>query len=982
MSAAYVDTDNNARSAASKANTRSVLGLTAGAIAILAMIALAALWIVTREMDAARASHAEVQRTRNVLEQLQLLLSTLQDAETGERGFVITGNDDFLTPYRTAEGSLESQLAQLEALTPDPKSREQRLELATLIREQLAFLRQVIELRRSSGPEAPVSLIASEVGKQRMDKIRAHIHELRAHEQQQHEARLDAFYAGSQRTESIVQASMIVAAIIICITGVLLVRYSRRRIQAEQAASDAFDLLRASMDNLAQGVAVFDSKQRLMAWNARYLELRGLRAEDVSVDVPLEQLGQRAAAMQMTLPSGGDARTMHLAGVENRTPFDAEAVNQDGSVLRMQGRPMPNGNYIVTYADVTDLKQSELAYRDQATRLSAILDNVVDAIITINESGSIESWSNGAERLFGYKSEEVLRRNVKMLMPDPHSSAHDGYIRRYIQTGERRIIGTRREVEALHKDGHRVPVDLGISEMRIGSRRMFIGIVRDISARLEVERLKSGFVSTVSHELRTPLTSISGSLGLLAGGVAGPMAPKATRLIEIAKANSERLVRLINDILDLEKAESGRLEFRLETQLVRPIVLQAIDLNRAYAQGFGVSIELDPRSEDVNVLVDRDRLVQVLTNLLSNASKFAPRGGTVTVRISADHDSARISVHDDGPGIPEKFQGRLFQKFAQADDSDSRSKGGTGLGLSIVKTIVERLGGNVDFESTPDKGTTFYVNLPVRHQHPPLQHVGTGLYAGPVVLVCEDDPDVATILAEILRKEGMRAETVTSARAARAALEAVKFDIAIVDLHLPDADGLEFITELRSRSGTRALPVIVVTARARGASDASLVSTLQLADWLQKPIDPQRLLDSIRNVLAQPRDRRARILHVEDDVSLTQLVQELLEGEADVYAANSLAQARAAVEEGPYDLVILDIVLGDGSGLDLLPQLGRKGVRPPVILYSATEASRELTDMVEAALVKSRDSVEELLASVRVLAQSSQNGTTSNGGRA
>jgi DNA-binding response OmpR family regulator/anti-sigma regulatory factor (Ser/Thr protein kinase) len=400
-------------------------------------------------------------------------------------------------------------------------------------------------------------------------------------------------------------------------------------------------------------------------------------------------------------------------------------------------------------------------------------------------------------------------------------------------------------------------------------------------------------------------------------------------------------------------------------------VQQAIDLNRAYAHGFGVSIELDPRSEDTTVLVDRDRLVQVLTNLLSNAAKFSPRGAAITVRVRSEHDSSCISVHDEGAGIPQQFQHRIFQKCAQADSSDSRAKGGTGLGLSIAKTIVERLGGNISFESAEGKGTTFHVRLPVRHEHPPLQNVGTGLYAGPVVLVCEDDPDVATILAEILRKEGMRAETVPSARAARAALEAVKFDVAIVDLHLPDCDGLEFITELRSRQGTRSLPVIVVTARARGQSDASLVSTLQLADWLQKPIDPQRLLDSIRTVLSRPRERRARILHVEDDVSLTQLVQELLESEADVIAANSLAQARSSIDDGYYDLVILDIALGDGCGLDILPLLGRKSSRPPVILYSATEASREISSMVEAALVKSRDSVEELLQSVRALARRS-----------
>jgi PAS domain S-box-containing protein len=974
MSSAYADPENNTdRSVAPSTSTRNVLWLTASAIALLAAIALVALWIVSREMAAARQSHTEVQRTREVLETLQLVLSTVQDAETGERGFVITGNETFLEPFDEAERSLQTQLTRLDSLVLDERVAKEHARLATLAREQLAFFQEVVAVRRATaGHEQAASVVGTEVGKQRMDTIRELVQRLRAHEQLQLSNRLAAFKERSERIEAIVRTAILAATLLLCSAGILLVRHIKRRLVAEQAAARTFDLMRASMDNLSQGVAVFDAKRRLVAWNSRYLELRGLSPERVRSMMPAQEIADNSALLTVSLPAGElNSRSMAMQESQSFGSLDGEAIKPDGSVLQLRGRPMPHRQYIMTYTDVTDLKQSELAYRDQATRLSLILDNVVDAIITINESGSIESWSNGAERLFGYKSEEVLRRNVKILMPDPHSSAHDGYIRRYIQTGERRIMGMRREVEALHKDGHRVAVDLGLSEMRIGKRRMFIGIVRDISARLEVERLKAGFVSTVSHELRTPLTSISGSLGLLAGGIAGELPAKATRLIDIARLNSERLVRLINDILDLEKAESGRLEFRLESQRLRPIVQHAIDLNRSYAQGFGVGIELDPRSDDANVLIDRDRLVQVLTNLLSNAAKFSPRGKSIEVRIVSHGDSVCVSVKDSGAGIPQDFQARIFQRFAQADSSDSRAKGGTGLGLSIAKTIVEQLGGSIGFESHAGQGTTFRVTLPVRHQHPPLQNSGTGLYAGPVVLICEDDPDVAMILAEILRKEGMRAETVPSARAARAALEAVKFDVAIVDLHLPDGDGLEFITELRSRDGTRALPVIVVTARSRGQSDAGTVSALQLADWLQKPIDPQRLLDAIRNVLTRPRDRRARILHVEDDVSLTELVEELLSSEADVVAAHSLAGARASLEDGEYDLVILDIVLGDGNGLDILPLLGRNGPRPPVILYSATEASREISGLVEAALVKSRDSVEELLSSVRALGKRS-----------
>jgi DNA-binding response OmpR family regulator len=303
----------------------------------------------------------------------------------------------------------------------------------------------------------------------------------------------------------------------------------------------------------------------------------------------------------------------------------------------------------------------------------------------------------------------------------------------------------------------------------------------------------------------------------------------------------------------------------------------------------------------------------------------------------------------------------------QADSSDSRAKGGTGLGLSIAKTIVERLGGSIGFDSAPRQGSTFHVTLPIRHE--PSSDAWSGESLGMAsVLVCEDDPDIAEILVTTLRSEQIRAEAVSTARAARAALERAHFDIVIVDLNLPDADGLEFITELRSREATRTLPVIVATARSKDAKHAHLVSVLQIGDWLQKPIDPQRLLNAIRGVLMRPRTGRAAILHVEDDISLTALVRELLEGEATVVAAHSLAQARELVNGNQYDLIILDVTLQDGSGLEVLPLLRESARVPPVILYSAAEASHEVAGMVQAVLVKSRDSIQQLLASIRALA--------------
>ena len=955
--------------AAPPAKSGQVLWVTVGAALLLIVVAAATLLLISRELQTGRTTYAAVLHTRATLDQLRIVFSSLQDVETGAQGYVLTGNEEFLSRYFAAERSLEGQLGTLAGLARQGEGRQIAEELVKLARSQLAFISDVVAARRSQNTAAALELLRGGTGKAQMDRIRDLVAAFETHENELLSQRRSAVERRFERTEDAVRTALSAAILVMLVAGALLVWHSQRRVRAERAADETFSLLRSTMENVTQGIAVFDAKQRLTAWNARYIELRGLNpvrvhagmswTDILSIGVELvvsDQEGVRDAYKVPQLMAAG-------------TTIDVEGIRGDGAVLQVRGQRMPDGNYIITYTDVTALKLSETAHRDQATRLSSILDGVVDAIVTINESGSIESWSRSAERLFGYTAAEILRRNVRVLMPDPHSSAHDGYIRRYMQTSERRIIGQRREVEAVHKDGRRIPVDLGLSEMRIGSRRLFIGIIRDQSSRQEIEQLKSGFVSTVSHELRTPLTSISGSLGLLAGGIAGALPGKAARLIDIAKLNCERLIRLINDILDLERAESGRLELRLAAQRLMPIVRQAIEANRAYAQDFGASIELAADSDDASVLVDHDRLIQVLTNILSNAAKFSPRGASVEVAIRAEADTVRVSVRDRGPGIAPEFQPRIFQRFAQADSSDSRAKGGTGLGLSIAKTIMERLGGGIGFDSVHGEGTTFFVTLPVRQEFTTPVRVGDEVLAGPAVLLCEDDPDVARALATVLESAGMRVAAVPSVRQAKVALDRARYDVALVDLHLADSDGLEFVRDLRAQNATRALPVIIMTARARTAADADRLGTLQLADWLQKPIDPRRLLDAIHNVLLELRGRRARILHVEDDESLTQLVEELLSDEAEVVRAHSLAQARTHMETERYDLVILDAVLGDGSGLDLLPILHQAGDgAPPVILYSATEPSRDLAERVQAALVKSRDSVEHLLATVRRLA--------------
>lgn len=242
-------------------------------------------------------------------------------------------------------------------------------------------------------------------------------------------------------------------------------------------------------------------------------------------------------------------------------------------------------------------------------------------------------------------------------------------------------------------------------------RKLIWSIIEDISERKRIERMKNEFISTVSHELRTPLTSISGSLGLVTGGAAGALPERMQAMLEIAHKNSKRLELLINDLLDMEKLVAGKMRFERREQPLFPLLEQGVRDNQGYAERYQVRLVLDAEDDGARVVVDADRLQQVLANLLSNAAKFSPEGSEVRLAVDRDGERVRVSVSDHGPGIPEAFRERIFQKFSQADASDSRQKGGSGLGLAITRELVERMDGEVGFDSVPDEGATFWFEL-------------------------------------------------------------------------------------------------------------------------------------------------------------------------------------------------------------------------------------------------------------------------------
>jgi PAS domain S-box-containing protein len=379
----------------------------------------------------------------------------------------------------------------------------------------------------------------------------------------------------------------------------------------------------------------------------------------------------------------------------------------------------------VRYILISRLKSAHLA---ESLALNAgIISSSAHLVIAIDARYCIMTFNRAAEAALGYSAAEVLGKRAIPLFLDP-GELEERARTLSAEIGETIPVGPRifteiplrdgvetREWTFVRKDGSRFPANVVITPLRDDEGRVtgYLGVIEDIRVRKEVERLKSEFTAVVSHELRTPLTSIRGSLGLILGALSASLPQKVRELLEIALSNCERLVLLINDILDIEKFSAGQMRFELHRMLLAGVTLQAVEANEGYARKFNVRVALEPVDSAWWVKVDPDRFVQVMTNLLSNAIKYSPPGGLVRVWAERRGSCVRINVRDQGPGIPESFRARIFEKFSQADASTTREKGGTGLGLHIARRFAEHMQGQIGYESETGRGSTFWIELPV-----------------------------------------------------------------------------------------------------------------------------------------------------------------------------------------------------------------------------------------------------------------------------
>ncbi len=650
------------------------------------------------------------------------------------------------------------------------------------------------------------------------------------------------------------------------------------------------------------------------------------------------------------------------AAIKNRRPYtiDYRVVDAGGMIhsVHEQGQAIFGSDdvpesLVGTVIDISDRKAAEQKLRDSERRISeqltyqsALLENAADGIVVIDEHGFVQTFSPAAERIFGYSASEVLGHNFKMLSPEPIRRKQDSDLRRYLEDGEARTVGSNREVEGQRKDGRTFPMDLAVGEVKLGTDRLYVAIIRDITDRKSTEedlrqakesaeeatRAKSDFLANMSHEIRTPMNAIIG-LSHLALGT--ELDRKQRDYLNKVHSSANNLLGIINDILDFSKIEAGKLDMEsvdFDLAEVLDNLGNVISVKSA-EKGLELIVDLDPEVP-LGLNGDPLRLNQILVNLANNAIKFTEAGEITISAALVERGEAglmlRFAVKDTGIGMNPEEQGRLFQAFSQADTSTTRKFGGTGLGLSISKRLAEMMGGTIGVESEYGKGSTFWFTARFGLGARPEARVQRALPEALQdlrVLVVDDHPTARTILARYLESFGFSTGEVASGAEALDELERAElpYHLVLIDWHMPGMDGIE--TTRRILASRRIAPhpsIIMVSAYGREElverAEAEGVKT-----FLVKPVSPSSLFDAILDatghgveqaseaggtVPTQVHLRGASVLLVEDNEINQQVAEEIL-GQAglQVTAANHGREGVEALAARPeaFDVVLMDI---------------------------------------------------------------------------
>jgi len=1024
------------------------------AVVLLVLTALA-FWSSSQSEKAA----AERRTERRIFNQLTHLLSYLKDAETGQRGYLLTGDPSFLTPFAT--GSVEATSA-LAALDREPslagEDREGLDRIKKLVQAEFAFLGETIVHRYSLGLDSAVHEVRTGRGKVLMDSLRVEISAL----ENRLPPRIALLEARATRLNAITMRVIpvigVLAALLLWLAGKALRRELERRARAEQAARIAATEAEDLYDHAPCGYHSLDADGKFVRVNgteAKWLkrersellgrpfsefltpasaakvaknfpvfvqtgEVSGLELELVARDGTIRPVSLSATAVRdadgkylwsrttlhdiASLKAAQRALEVSNAKLEERVAdrtSELSAANEElqsaVEELRVAEEELRQQNDDLLKSQM-DLERSERRLRTALDELGALVSATPQALVALDAEGNVLNWYGGAERLFGWTAEEVLGRPLPVVPPD----LEEEFKARRTQV----LAGgevAQYEMPARHKGGSLVTVTVSTAPLHDSLERIsgLVVVFSDLSDRLRAEQerrarevaeaanqAKSVFLANMSHELRTPLNAIIGFSELLEDETFGTLNERQRRYVANVLTSGRHLLDLINDILDLAKVEAGRMVLDPTTFDVAHAVLEARRIVEPLASGKRLTLQAEVATELPPLTADRAKFKQILYNLLSNAIKFTPEGGTVKVTVDQVEPPAggepsvlRLSVTDTGIGIAASDHDRVFQEFEQVDSSYARAQPGTGLGLALTRRLVMLHGGRIMLASELGRGSTFTVVLPFTPPEMlaagpvPKIRVPADTNGRPLILVVEDDPVAGELLGHYLTSNGYAvAHAWNGAQALEAAQELQPAAITL-DILLPDEDGLEILSRLRSLAETRGIPVVVVSI----TDDRELGLSLGAVDWLVKPVQRDHLLKALEAAIPpHPMADPVRVLVVDDHRETVDLLAETLSrrGFAPLKAHGGLEALEVAGRERP-DAIVLDLVMPGVGGVEVVRQLrARPETREiPVLVFTFKDLDEEEREVLSGNVqtVVSKSEAGALLEALQRLAHRSGN---------
>jgi PAS domain S-box-containing protein len=671
------------------------------------------------------------------------------------------------------------------------------------------------------------------------------------------------------------------------------------------------------------------------------LALDRLEAEGAEAWVKALVDSEVVALLAGPLIANGQFRGLMALASSREGVFDPSRAQLFRNVLSQVATAIGNAEvYRLISKQAQELGQMFRQQQEQATEREAILTSIADGVVVNDVEGTIILVNPAAERILGVSEKELLSRSFNDLFSTFDSKAQEEAASAMGTLLDTSVPEMAKSCKINLETENRV-IHALLSPV-LSLRGDFMGVAtifRDVTKEVEADRAKSEFVSTVSHELRTPMTAIKGYTDLIHAGAAGPINAEQKRFLTTIKSNTDRLTALINDLLDISRMETGRIRFEPRPLQIGEVIADVANVLAGSAEEKGQHLVYEVAGGLPDIMGDRDRLHQVLTNLVSNAIRYTPQGGEIEVRAYLVERAVRVDVRDTGIGIAPEDMAHLFERFYRADHPLVQETRGTGLGLSIVKMFVEMHGGRIWVQSEPEEGSTFTFILPIPvPEEEEVRRTAVSRLTAHVraVLVVDDDRDAADLTRRRLESSGYRVVVLGRGRAVGEWVEENRPDLILLDLILPDIGGLDVLRDLKRNEVTADIPVVVQSI----VPDDGTAWDLGAIGYLTKPVSRDDLLNSVEQALTW----QGRVLIVEDDPDTVGFLEAAMRqiGFTPLVAADGYEALTMTRRHRP-DLILLDLRLPGMDGFEALTHLKRDAVTQtiPIIAISAHVADTE-----------------------------------------